>query len=206
LGFGLKAEPLKRIGLFGGSFDPPHNAHVALAWQALKQLPLDEVRWIPAGQPWQKSRPLTAAAHRQAMVELAIEGEPRFVLECCEIARLGASYTLDTVRQLQAQAPPDESVQWVLLLGQDQYAGFHTWHGYQALLTHVTLAVANRPALAMQPDEEMPQTPHRRIALEMMNISSTEVRSRLARGENIEAFVPEKVASYIARHDLYKHP
>lgn len=91
---------MTRIGLFGGSFDPVHNAHLALAHAALRDAALDEVRWIPAGQPWQKTRQLAAAAHREAMVALAIEGEPRFVLDRIELQRAGPSYTLDTVRAL----------------------------------------------------------------------------------------------------------
>jgi nicotinate-nucleotide adenylyltransferase len=100
---------LRRIGLFGGSFDPVHNAHVALARSALEALALDEVRWIPAGHPWQKTRTLADAAHRQAMVALAIEDEPRFVLDPIELQRPGPSYMLDTVTELQA-AQPD--AQW----------------------------------------------------------------------------------------------
>ena len=117
---------MRRIGLFGGSFDPVHNAHLALARSALRELALDEVRWIPAGQPWQKTRSLTDAAHREAMVALALEGEPRFVLDPIELQRAGPSYMLDTVRALQIAQP---AAQWFLLLGQDQHAGLSTWHG-----------------------------------------------------------------------------
>ena len=96
---------MKRVGLFGGSFDPVHNAHVALATTALAQLGLDELRWIPAGQPWQKARRLAAAADREAMVRLAIAGEPRFVLDRVELRRSGPTFTLDTVRELVAAEP-----------------------------------------------------------------------------------------------------
>ena len=95
----------RRIGIFGGSFDPVHNAHLALARLALSELTLDELRWIPVGKPWQKSRRITSAAHREAMVRLAIEGEPRFVLDRTELERSGPSYSLDTVRSLQAAQP-----------------------------------------------------------------------------------------------------
>ena len=94
-----------RIGIFGGSFDPVHNAHLALARTALTELPLDGVLWVPAGQPWQKTRELSAAAHRVAMLHLAIDGEPRFTLDRREIDRTGPSYTLDTVRELRAEWP-----------------------------------------------------------------------------------------------------
>ena len=97
---------MKRVGLFGGSFDPVHNAHVALARTALEQLALDELRWIPVGQPWQKARRLAAAADREAMVRLAIAGEPRFVLDRVELRRRGPTFTLDTVREL---SPPSRA-------------------------------------------------------------------------------------------------
>jgi nicotinate-nucleotide adenylyltransferase len=197
---------LKRIGLFGGSFDPPHIAHVALAQEALSNLHLDEVRWIPAGQPWQKSRQLAAPAHREAMVRLAIEHEPRFVLDRCELQRSGPSYTLDTVRELQAQVPDSEKVDWVLLIGQDQYASLHTWRDWKELLSRVTLAVANRPGASVAVNSDVLRTPHRSVPLPMLDISSTQVRAAVLRGENINHLVPQKVASYIARHVLYQAP
>ena len=134
---------MKRVGLFGGSFDPVHNAHVALATLALAQLQLDEVRWIPACRSSQKARKLAPAADREAMVRLAIAGEPRFVLDCVELRRGGVSYTLDTVRELAAAEPDNE---WVLILGQDQYAGLHTWRDWRELLSRVTLAMASASA------------------------------------------------------------
>ncbi len=95
----------RKVGLFGGTFDPVHNAHVALAHAALAALQLDEVRWIPTGQPWQKERAITPAAAREVMVCLAIAGEPRFSLSRIEIERAGPSYTLDTVRELCLYEP-----------------------------------------------------------------------------------------------------
>jgi nicotinate-nucleotide adenylyltransferase len=192
---------MKRVGLFGGSFDPVHNAHVALAQLALKELALDEVRWIPAGQPWQKARQLAAPQHREAMVHLAIEGEPGFMLDRCEIKRHGPSFTLDTVRELQA-ADPDH--QWFLILGQDQYAGLHTWRDWRELLSRVTLAVANRPGVAPQPHADVQQAPHEVVALPMMDISSTDIRERIAKGEGISDLVPAAVARYIDQHHLYR--
>ncbi|HEY8710321.1 MAG TPA: adenylyltransferase/cytidyltransferase family protein, partial [Burkholderiaceae bacterium] len=87
------APSTKRIGIFGGSFDPVHNAHVALARLALSELRLDELLWVPVGQPWQKRRELAPVPQREAMVRLAIEGEPRFVLSRIETQRVGPSYT-----------------------------------------------------------------------------------------------------------------
>ena len=189
---------MKRIGLFGGSFDPVHHAHLSLAQAALRDLALDELRWIPAGQPWQKTRRLADAAHREAMVALAIEGEPRFVLDRIELDRPGPSYTLDTVRALQAAQP---GAQWFLILGQDQQAGLPTWHGVDELLGLVTLAVAQRPGA---PEVSASAATVRSIELPPMTLSSTEVRARCAAGLPIDEMVPAQVARYIDQHGLYR--
>ena len=208
-----------RVAIFGGSFDPVHRAHVALATFALTALSLDELCWVPAGQPWQKTRELTPAAHREAMLRLAIEGEPRFTLSRCELTRPGASYTVDTVRLLQAARP---GAHWYLLIGQDQYASFHTWHGWQDLLGLVTVAVANRPDVslgqdalahdaladdALVHDALVLQVPHEAVALPMMDVSSTDIRARIAHSLPIDDLVPPSVARYIDLHGLYRtHP
>ena len=192
---------LLRLGLFGGSFDPVHSAHVALAQVALTQLRLDAVRWVPAGQPWQKARELASPVHRAAMVQLAIDDEPRFTLERCELNRVGPSYTLDTVRELRAATP---GARWFLIIGQDQYAGLHSWRDWQALLQLVTLAVAMRPGAPAQANAEVERVAHEPVALPMMDISSTEIRQRVARGQAIAGLVPAAVAGYIDQHHLYR--
>jgi nicotinate-nucleotide adenylyltransferase len=192
---------VKRLGLFGGTFDPPHNAHLALARAALDEFQLDVLHWIPAGQPWQKTRTITAGAHREAMVRAAIEGEPRFVLDPIELERQGPSYTLDTVRALRKQ---QAEAQLFLVIGADQYAGLHTWQHWQALLGLVTLAVANRPGPMPAVSAEVLRTPHRVVPLPMLDISATDIRARVARGLPIDSLVPPAVARYIASHHLYK--
>jgi nicotinate-nucleotide adenylyltransferase len=196
----------------GGSFDPVHQAHVALAQAALDRLQLDEVRWIPVGQPWQKARQLAAPEHRIAMLRLAIADEPRFVLDTLEIDRAGPSYTLDTVRALQDTGFLTEIGQpdgWFLIIGQDQYANFHTWHGWQELTRRVTLAVANRAGKPPQPGPELAAHPHQMVELPMpaMAVSSSSIRARLARGDLpptlVPAMVSNAVARYIAHHQLY---
>ncbi len=196
-----KAAAARRVGLFGGSFDPVHRAHVALAESALAELQLDEVLWIPAGQPWQKTRVITEAVHRVAMVSLAIAHEPRFVLDRVELDRIGASYTVDTVRALAAARPGTE---WFLLIGQDQYAGLHTWREWQALLGLVTLAVAKRPGDQRPVHADVLHQAHRALALPMLDISSTAIRAHVARGDDIGALVPPAVARYIETHSLYR--
>jgi nicotinate-nucleotide adenylyltransferase len=187
--------------LFGGTFDPVHTAHVALARAALEAFDLDEVRWIPTGQPWQKGWTITDAAHREAMVRLAIEGEPRFVLDRIEIERSGPSYTLDTVRALVATEPGTE---WVLIIGQDQYAGLHTWRDWKLLLGLVTLAVANRPGPQCEPDPEVQGFAHRAVPLPMLDVSSTAIRDDVAGGQDYAQLVPPPVARYIESHGLYQ--
>jgi len=191
----------RRVGLFGGSFDPVHDAHLALARAALQTLELDEVRWIPAGQAWQKARALSDAAHRLAMLRLAIAGEPRFVLDRSEVDRAGPSYTLDTVRALAAAQP---GTQWFLIIGHDQYAGLHTWNGWQQLLGLVTLAVANRPGQVREVHDEVRRFAHHVVPLPMLDISATAVRERVAAGADIATLVPPAVARYIDSHRLYR--
>ncbi len=196
---------MKRIGLLGGSFDPPHHAHLALAHAALEHLQLDELRWLPAGDPWQKTRRLASAADREAMVRLAIEGEPRFVLDDRELRRSGPSYTVDTLRELQA----GEQAEWFLVLGQDQYANLHTWHDWPELLRRVTLAVAARAGIEPAPSKLVAAAPHRMqvVPLPPLAVSATEIRERIAAGRDYTDMVPDAVARYIDRHHLYRgHP
>jgi nicotinate-nucleotide adenylyltransferase len=192
----------KRLGLFGGTFDPPHNAHLALARAALDAFQLDALHWIPAGRPWQKARTITAAVHREAMVREAIDGEPRIVLDRIELERAGPSFTLDTVRALRLR---NAGAELFLIIGADQYAGLHTWRDWQDLLALVTLAVANRPGPMPAVNAEVLRTPHRVVPLPMLDISATDIRARVAQGLPIGSLVPPAVARYIKTHGLYRN-
>lgn len=201
---------IQATGLFGGSFDPVHLAHLSLARSALDQLGLDRLLWLPAGRPWQKlqdgaGRGLASPEHRRAMVELMVAGEPRFAVDDSELERDGASYTIDTVR---ARLAADPGERLFLLIGQDQYARLHTWREWQALLGLVTLAVAARDGARVQAPPELAAVPHRMtvVAMPASSISSTEVRDRASRGEDIRPMVGDAVAGYIARHRLYGAP
>jgi nicotinate-nucleotide adenylyltransferase len=195
-----------RLGLFGGSFDPPHQAHRALARAALEGLALDAVHWLPAGRAWQKPRELSAGDDRAAMVAAAIEGEPRFVLDRRELERSGPSYTVDSARELRAEHP---GASIYLLLGEDQYRGLPSWHAWRELLLLVTPGVAVRsgsPAGAAAPLDGV----HRLETLPMpaMDVSSTAIRAHLEAGGSAQDLVPAMlsaaVARYIDSHRLYR--
>ncbi len=196
----------RQVGWFGGSFDPVHLAHLALAHAARVQLRLDEVRWIVAGQPWQKSgRRMASALDRAEMVRLMIGGEggdPRFVLDDREMRRDGPSYTLDSVREYQAERPEDAL--W-LILGQDQLAGFTSWNGWEELVERTGLAVAARAQDEVMAPAALLERPHRLVKLTMpaLEWSSTEARRMAAEGADVRPVVGDKVAGYIARHRLY---
>ena len=204
---------MSRIGIFGGSFDPVHHTHLALADVALQHLKLDQLLWVPVGQPWQKARQLVRGADRAAMVLLAIAHESRFKLESCELLRTGPSYTVDTVRELRERAGEAGEAggagsEWFLIVGQDQFAQLHTWHGWEELLHMVTLAVANRAGDAPHSNPEVTAASGSVVELPLApsNVSATGVRLRVALGQDISAMVPAAVASYIEQHGLYRGP
>ena len=193
-----------RIGLFGGSFNPPHLGHLALARSALQHLGLQQLRWLPAGHPWQKpAADLAPAEHRAAMVERLISGEDRFVLDNRELRRQGASYTADTLDELQTE---QTGVQWVLLIGQDQCQRLNTWHRVRDWLPRVSLAVAARDGEPPGLPASLQDLPIDLHALPMprMDISATAIREKVAAGEAISPLVGEEVARYIDQHALYR--
>ncbi|KHL04289.1 UNVERIFIED_CONTAM: nicotinate-nucleotide adenylyltransferase, partial [Mumia flava] len=141
-----------RLGLLGGTFDPPHIGHVALAELCIARLDLDELLWIPTGVSWQKAADITPAPLRFAMTELAarsvLGGHARVHVSSMEVDRHGPSYTIDTVRELRGVYGPDTSMAW--LMGADQLVGLDTWHGWQDLFEYVHLCVATRPGFDLQ--------------------------------------------------------
>jgi nicotinate-nucleotide adenylyltransferase len=212
------------IGLLGGSFDPIHVGHLALARAALERLGLAELRFIPAGHPWQKGE-ITDAAHRAKMVALAIAGEPRFVLDMHEIERPGPTYTIDTLRALRAVLGPDTPL--VLVLGADQMERLDTWRDWSHLLdlAHIAVARRNDAVLTLSwPLQEFYNEHWARPAqlrdrpagcivdLEMapVDASATEIRALLRapaspeRDARLAQIVPAAVLDYIRAHDLYR--
>jgi nicotinate-nucleotide adenylyltransferase len=204
---------LKRIGVFGGAFDPPHCAHLALARAAIKQLQLDELKIIPTGFAWHKDRPLSAAEHRLEMTQLAFSGVDRVSIDEREIKRGGHSYTIDTLEALQAE-DPDSS--FFLLIGGDQLAAFTRWHRWQDILSRATVCVAERPLQASAPADTLAQTPALRqcihLQLPAMTVSATAIRQLMATHTgskntsqpDLAGLVPDAVARYISLHGLYQ--
>ena len=200
-----------RLGVFGGAFDPPHRTHVALVEAALAQLRLDELRIFPTGAAWHKVRALSPAADRLAMAELAFGGIPRVVVDPREVQRAGPTYTLDTLRELKREFP---DAQPVLIMGSDQAAALPTWHGWQEILAIAIVSIAERlesgrsdgSATRFDP-RTLPGLPagarFETLELLPMDTSATDIRARVARGEDIAALVPPAVARYIDQHHLY---
>jgi nicotinate-nucleotide adenylyltransferase len=195
---------LKRIGLLGGSFDPVHVAHIALARSALQALGLAEVQLIPAANPWQRAALHATAQQRRDMLELAIDGHPGLAVNPIEIDRGGATYTIDTLRAL----PQDARYVW--LLGADQLANFCTWRDWQDIARQVDLAVATRPGTALSAPPALAE--HLRslgrdlqeLPFSPMPVSASQIRQRLAQGESTEGLLDPAVTAYIAAHHLYR--
>lgn len=194
----------QRIGLFGGSFNPPHLAHLALARVALQQLQLDVLRWLPAGQPWQKdAAQLASAEQRLTMVRLLVGDAPGMVVDDRELRRPGASYTIDTVRELQSECP---GARLMLILGQDQYQKLDTWRDAAQLRTLVTFAVAARDGQTPQAPPSWAGLAHDIIVLPLprYDLSATLIRQQIAAGLSVSPLVGEAVARYIDKTHLYR--
>lgn len=185
------------VGLFGGSFDPIHHAHLILAQLAREQLGLAEVRFVPAHeQPFKRGQHGAPAAHRVRMTELAIAGTEGFAVDRVEVERQGASYTVDTLRTLTAARPDAE---FVLLLGHDAAVDLPKWREPEAVRRLARVAVFARPGT----DDRLP-VDVRRIDAPQLELSSTDIRERVRRGRSIRYYVPDAVADHIAAHGLYR--
>ncbi|MFZ5816378.1 MAG: nicotinate-nucleotide adenylyltransferase [Bacillota bacterium] len=196
------------IGVLGGTFDPIHLGHLALAEGAMHLAGLDQVLFLPNRQPPHKAgRPVSDAAHRAAMVQLAIASNPRFAYSDLELSREGPSYTIDTVRALQALHPD-----WRLafLVGMDSLLEITTWREYTTLLSLVDLLVVNRPGFPTAEGEAMlaalgPELSRRIRLLQIpgVAVAARDLRRLAAEGYPLRYLVPEPVERYIAAHRLY---
>ncbi len=201
----------KRIGVFGGAFDPPHNAHVALAQAALEQFALGALHIVPTGQAWHRAGVLSAPVHRQAMTRLAFENMPRVVVDDRELQRAGPTFTIDTLQALQAENP---QAQLYLFIGADQFAAFRQWHRWQEILELAIICIADRAQSVPARSQFDAYTGHENrfftLQLPLMSVSATQIRQLMASGvataEGIAQLVPEPVARYISQHQLYRSP
>ena len=190
--------PTRRIGVFGGTFDPPHIGHLITAIDVRDELDLDVMLMIVANEPWQKaSRKVTPAATRLEMIRAAVLGEPGIEPSDLELRRGGPSYTVDTLLQLRHEEPDAELF---LLLGSDAAAGLHTWQRAEELPALCTIVVVERPGMSTElPDGFDVQ----HVTVPRLEVSSTELRERAATGRSLRYLVPDGVISLIREGDLY---
>lgn len=190
----------RRIGVFGGTFDPPHIGHLVAAIDARQALDLDVVLLMVANVPWQKvgSRVISPAQDRLAMVQAAVADIPQ--LEACdlEIRRGGPSYTADTLAELHAAEPDAELF---VIVGNDAATGFTTWERYQEVADAATLVVVDRPGTPVLADERFAWS---RVDIPELEVSSTELRERVAAGRSIRFLTPPGVAAWIADRAIYR--
>ena len=196
------------IGLLGGTFDPIHFGHLGLAEEVKERLALAEVLFVPAGCPWLKaSTPISAAEHRVEMVRLAIADRPYFTLSTMEIERASPSYTVDTITELQARFGAGNKL--FLILGQDSLAEFPRWRKAAQLIRMCQLVFAPRPGYPYPDlnhlDSLIPGISQRVTMLDKpeIDISASDIRSRVAQGLSISHLVPNPVEKYIEQHKLY---
>ena len=191
----------RRLGVMGGTFDPPHLGHLAAASEAHTLLGLDAVVFVPAGSPWQKAdRPLSPAHHRLAMTTLATQDDPRFLVSQVDLLRSGPTYTFDTLADLRAEHGDD--AEFFLLLGADALAGFGSLHRAAEVARACTLVGVTRPGTELR----APGPPAEEVILLTVpgtSISSTECRERFAANVPTIYLVPDSVIAYAQDHALY---
>ncbi len=194
-----------RIGLFGGSFDPIHNAHLVVARLAREQLGLDRVLFtVAASQPLKAGQHRASPSHRLRMVELAVAGMPDFVADDRELRRAGPSYTIDTLRELRVEHPEAELV---LIMGADVAAGFANWRDPAEVRQLARIAVCHRGGVSvaggMHYDEGSAVPADMQIEVPVLDISSSAIRIRAMAGGSVAGWVPQSVADYIVASQLY---
>ncbi|MFM7030591.1 MAG: nicotinate-nucleotide adenylyltransferase [Micrococcales bacterium] len=188
----------RSIGVFGGSFDPIHNGHLAAAKSVLDALDLDEIVFVPAGNQWQKQNQ-TSAAHRLAMVRLAIAHEPAFSVSEVDTERTGPTYTFDTLTDLKALHPRDKLF---FILGTDAASGLASWRNASEMLDLAQFVVISRPGSAL----ELPEFAQGRVwtlDIPALDISSTDFRREATANRDVTGHVPASVLRYIEENNLY---
>jgi nicotinate-nucleotide adenylyltransferase len=209
------------IGVYGGTFDPVHYAHLRLAEEAADALGLEHVRWVPSGNPGHRTRPRTPAAHRVEMVRRAIVGNPRFELDVADAQSCEPLFSIDTLERLRAELGHDRPL--VFLVGADQLLALDTWRRWRELFLLAHFAVASRAGVAIAPEtlppavaEEVARragepaslaaSPAGRIvdfSMTPLQISASAVRTALATGRSVRYLLPAEVLAYIEANALY---
>jgi nicotinate-nucleotide adenylyltransferase len=196
---------MQKIGILGGTFDPPHIGHLVLAQYAVSALDLECVYFVPAADPPHKSQLRYEIEHRLPMLELAVAENERFSISRVDIDRPGPHYTVDMVRILQAQQPETE---FTFLMGGDSLHNLPTWYQPRELMDLVKLAVVAR--LGTEIDDDLLALPGLKervtvIDSPLLGFSSTEIAERLEAGKSVRYLVPDAVLAYIKEHRLYQH-
>lgn len=211
------------VGILGGTFNPIHFGHLRMAQELAESLSLNEVRFIPSANPPHKPMPQVSAAHRAAMVQLAIADNPLFKLDNCELLRTGASYTIDTLQSLRDELGAQASI--TLFMGTDAFTKLNTWHRWQDLLSLCHIGLVARPSVPNQPKTGLPkvlesylQQHYTELADDLaahpcgsihmqpitaLDISSTAIREALQNKQSARYLLPDAVLSYIKEHQLY---
>lgn len=212
---------MKPIGILGGTFDPIHYGHLRLAKEMLELAQLEQVRFIPAGNPPHRDAPGVSAQHRSAMVRLAIADQPAFLLDEREVAKQGKCYTVDTLRELRSELGNEQPL--CLLMGGDAFLQLYTWHQWEDILDLAHIVVGYRPGFSLEERETAPKLyeHYRRrlcsiehlakqpaggiaeLAIPKLEISASLIRARVAENRSIRYLLPEAVANYIYTHHLY---
>ena len=197
-----------RIGLFGGTFDPPHLGHLILASEAQTQLEIDRLLWVLTPDPPHKQdQDITLIEHRLAMVQLAIADNPAFELSRVELDRPGPQYTVDTIKLIAKENPQAEIVP---IIGGDSLNDLPTWHQPQQLVYACHwIGVMRRPNESPRLDElerELPGISSKvhYVDAPLLEIASREIRSRIAEGKSVRYYLPSRVYEYIKEHHLYQ--
>ncbi|RLQ08196.1 nicotinate-nucleotide adenylyltransferase [Micromonospora sp. BL1] len=195
-------EDIRRVGIMGGTFDPIHHGHLVAASEVADRFGLDEVVFVPTGQPWQKAEEaVTPAEDRYLMTVIATASNPRFQVSRVDIDRGGPTYTVDTLRDLRAEYGP--KAQLFFITGADALERILSWKDLDEALELAHFIGVTRPGFELT-DKHLPADSVSLVQVPAMAISSTDCRARVARGEPVWYLVPDGVVQYIAKRRLYQ--
>ena len=188
-----------RLGVMGGTFDPIHHGHLVAASEVAQWFDLDEVVFVPTGQPWQKSG-VSPSEHRYLMTVIATASNPRFTVSRVDIDRSGPTYTIDTLRDLKSDRPEAELF---FITGADALAQILSWRDHDELWDLAHFVAVSRPGHVLSTDG-LPTDDVSQLEIPALAISSTDCRDRVRRGHPVWYLVPDGVVQYIAKHHLYR--